>query len=248
LQNHFGVWIESPYLNDWGEIAKTDAALAGDAELDSRTEPKHSVINPAGFHYGLPGEKPHSIRPEMPGSQYDPFMTRELQTVATGAGVGYEAVSSDGSRTNFAGSRGLLIVERGYTRMNQAIFEEQLHTKVYEWFIEHEVSFGKPPLRMPGYDEDKQRYLRARYNRPIQEWVDPLKDSKARESKIKSRLTTEMDEAEDMGRDIEEIYQTIQYQQKLREQYGIKDERVTYEPRELDDDDMNGKTGGKEDE
>ncbi len=97
---------------------------------------------------------------------------------------------------------------------------------------------------MRDYDEDKSRYLRARYNRPIQEWVDPLKDISARGEKLRLRLTTELDEAEDLGRDIEEIYQTIKYQQDLREKYGIKDAALSAPIEE--DEAYNTEIGGKD--
>lgn len=218
LSNHFGVWIESPYVNDFGEVAE-----ASSTDTTTTDKPRHETINPAGFHYGLPGEKPHLMRPENPGSQYSPFMTKELQTVSVGAGVGYESVSNDGSQTNFAGSRALLIIERGYTRMNQALFEEQFHAKIYEWFIDFEVSFAQRRLVMPNYDMEKTRYLRARFNRPVQEWVDPLKDVNARGKRIELRLSTETDEAEDSGKDIEEIYASLAYEKALRKKMGIED-------------------------
>jgi len=218
LTNHFGIWIESPYVDDFNQIQSTSAPTA------ETGEGRHEFINPAGFHYGLPGEKPHMMNPAIPGSQYGPFMTKELQTTSVGAGVGYESVSHDGSQTNFAGSRALLIIERGYTRMNQAIFEEQMHSKVYQWFIEFEMSLARRPLQMPNYASDRMRYLRVKFNRPVQEWVDPQKDINARGERIRLRLSTETDEAEENGKDIEEIYATLAYEKALREKLGIVSE------------------------
>lgn len=217
LSNHFGVWIESPYVDDYGQATKA---------LETKTMPNGTVqrqqnINPAGFHYGLPGEIPHLMKPENPGSQYGPFITKELQTTSVGAGIGYEAVSHDGSQSNFSSSRALLLIERGYTKMNQAVFEEQFHAKIYEWFIEFELYLAKKPLRMPNYEIEKSRYLRKQLSRPIQEWVDPWKDTAARGERIRLRLSTETDEAEDSGKDIEEIYATLAYEKQLREKYGL---------------------------
>lgn len=217
LANHFGIWIESPYVDDFGQVgAPTETTVeSGDR--------KYKHIEPAGIHYGLPGEKPHQMRPENPGSQYTPFMTKELQTTSVGAGVSYEAISHDGSQTNFAGSRILLIIERGYTRMAQAIFEEQFHRKIYKWFIESEIDFGRPPLAIPGYYDNPAPYLRVRFSKPVQEWVDPAKDVAAKAMKIEKGLSTVTDEAEDLDKDIEEIYATMAYERKLRERYGIPD-------------------------
>ena len=215
LVNHFGVWIESPYVQDFQQITPSDIT---EAEVG---EGRREYITPAGFHYGLPGEKASTMNPAIPGSQYGPFMTKELQTTSVGAGVGYESVSHDGSQTNFAGSRALLIIERGYTRMNLAIFEEQMHSKLYKWFIEFENSLVSKPLQMPNYNNDKMRYLRVKFNRPVQEWVDPQKDIAARGERIRLRLSTETDETEDSGKDIEEVYATLAYEKLLREKLGL---------------------------
>ena len=232
LTNHFAVWIESPYVNEFGET------VSGETGTSSDPQERYKHISPAAFHYGLPGEKPHTIRPENPGSQYDPFMTREIQTCSVGTGVSYEAMSHDGSRTNFAGSRQLQLLERAYSRISQSIFQEQMHAKIYAWFIETEVSFsepGTPKLRMPDFDRDKQRYLRVAWNRPVQEWVDPQKDAKARQLRIQMNNSTETAEAEDMGLDIEEIYATKAYENEIKRKLGLPvmtpEQREEEEPR-----------------
>jgi lambda family phage portal protein len=217
IQNHFGVFIETPYVDEYGNEAEVRAGTSITLP-DGVAERRYKHITPAGIHYVLPGEKPHMVKPENPGSQYGPFITKELQAASVGAGIGYESVSHDGSQTNFAGSRALLIIERAYTKMSLALLEEQMHSKVYKWFIESEISFGAPPLRMPAYDTTPFLYLRASFSRPIQEWVDPLKDVNARGERIRLGLSTLTDEAEDMGRDIEEIAATQRYEKLL----GIK--------------------------
>ncbi len=220
LGNHFAVWIESPYINDFGEVlSQPQAESAGTA--DSR---RHKYITPAGVMYGLPGEKPHIMKPEQPSSQYDAFIRKSLQAVSVGAGVGYESVSQDGSQSNFASSRAMLLIERAFTKMLQSVLEEQMHSGIYRWFIENEKDFGKPPLRLPEYDMNRQKYLRVHFSRPIQEWVDPWKDIAARVSRINANLSTETDEAEDQGRDIEEIYATKAYEAELKRRFKLTDE------------------------
>lgn len=217
LGNHFAVWIESPYINDFGEvISQPQTGSAGDAQ--SR---RYKYITPAGVMYGLPGEKPHIMKPEQPSSQYDSFIRKSLQAVSVGAGVGYESVSQDGSQANFASSRAMLLIERAFTKMMQSVLEEQMHSGIYRWFIESEMDFGKPPLRLPGYESLPQKYLRVRFSRPVQEWVDPWKDVAARVSRINANLSTETDEAEDQGQDIEEIYATKAYEAELKKKLGL---------------------------
>jgi len=223
IGNHFAAWIESPYISELGEvISQPQAESAGTA--DSR---RYKYISPAGIMYGLPGEKPHMIKPEYPPGQYDSFIRKSLQAISVGSGVGYGAISQDGSQSNFAGSRELLLIERGFTKMMLAVLEEQMHSGIYRWFLEKERDFGKPPLRMPDYDNNPHKYLRCKFSRPIQEWVDPWKDVAARTSRINANLSTETDEAEDQGRDIEEIYATKAYEAELKKHFGLENKELS---------------------
>jgi lambda family phage portal protein len=231
LQNHFSVFIETPYIDEYGNVSEVKS---GTEVVPTTVERRAQYLEPAAIKYCLPGEKPHMVKPEAPGSQYGPFLTKELQAASVGAGVSYESISHDGSQTNFAGSRQLLIIERSYAKMVQARWEEQFHAKIYRWFIDHERQFGKPPLAMPGFDERAYDFLRVSFSRPIQEWVDPLKDVQARKEKILMGLSTLTDEAEDMGTDIEEINATLLYEQSLE---GIATLRAADKPGEQQEED-----------
>ena len=87
---------------------------------------------------------------------------------------------------------------------------------------------------MPGFDERAYDFLRVSFSRPIQEWVDPLKDVQARKEKILMGLSTLTDEAEDMGTDIEEINATLLYEQSLE---GIATLRAMDKPGERQEED-----------
>lgn len=52
-------------------------------------------------------------------------------------------------------------------------------------------------------------------------WVDPLKDQKANAEGVALGVTTRSDIAASQGKDLEEIFQQLQREKALAEQYGL---------------------------
>ena len=134
----FGVFVQTEFPED--NFASTATA---DTDADGR---EYEFVTPGGIHYLRPGETINQVKPENPGTQYEPFLRAELRGASVGAGMSYESVSNDGSQTNFSGTRQMLLFERALTRYTFAIFEEKFYSRVYRWFIEFEKDFGKPVL------------------------------------------------------------------------------------------------------
>jgi lambda family phage portal protein len=205
----FGVFVETESPDDFfptdGEKNENDVDL--------------EFVTSGGIHYLRPGEKIQTVKPENPGTTYEPFLRSELRSASVGAGMSYESVSNDGSQTNFSGARQMLLFERALLRYTFAIFEEKFYSRVYRWFVDHEVDFKK--LRLANYENDKARYLRCSWSRPKTEWVDPLKDAKAAKEEIDMGVNSLTEYCETQGRDIEEVVATKKYEQKLFQAAGI---------------------------
>lgn len=211
----FGVFVETEYPDDFFGQNSADTDEGGN---------EYQFVTPGGVHYLRPGEKINSVKPENPGSQYEPFLRSELRGASVGAGMSYEAVSNDGSQTNFSGTRQMLLFERALTRYTFAIFEEKFYSRVYQWFIDFQRDFGKPSLKMPKYATSPAKYLRCSWSRPKTEWVDPLKDAKAAKEEISMGGNTLTEFCENAGRDIEEVVATRKYENQLFAAAGITSE------------------------
>lgn len=203
----YGLFVETANPEDFYDMqAPTD-----EQDID--------YVTPGAVHYLRPGEKIQAVNALHPGTTYGPFVKSELQSASVGSGMSYESVSNDGANTNFSGARQMMLFERAMLRYTFSIFEEQLYSRIYEWFIEFEVSFGG--LRMPNFDRLRHRYLRVSWSRPKTEWVDPLKDAKAASEEIAMGANTITDFCETNGRDIEEIVATRKYEKQLFEKAGL---------------------------
>lgn len=205
----FGVFVQTEYPEDYfAENEQTDQ----DGNV-------YDYVTPGGIHYLRPGETVAQVKPENPGSNFAPFLKAELQSASVGAGMSYESVSNDGSNTNFSGARQMLLFERAMIRYTFAIFEERFYSRIYQWFIEHEIYFAG--LKMPNYEQRKGHYLRASWSRPKTEWVDPLKDANAAKAEIDMGANTLTEFCENAGRDIEEVVATRKYERKLFIEAGL---------------------------
>ncbi len=207
----YGVFVECEHPEDY----------FGDNEEADETGAQYDYIIPGGVHYLNKGEKVTQVKPENPGTQYEPFVRTELRGASVGSGMSYEAVSNDGSQTNFSGARQMLLFERAMIRYTFAIFEERFYSVVYRWFVEHELYLGEPGLVMPDYENQSTRYLRATWSRPKTEWVDPLKDAKAAKEEIAMGANTLTEFCEAAGRDVEEVVATRKYEKELFEKAGL---------------------------
>lgn len=210
----FGVFVESD----------DPASFFGDEEDEGDVDPggnQYQYVTSGGVHYLRKGEKISTVKPENPGTQYEPFVRTELRSASVGAGMSYESVSNDGSQSNFSGGRQMLLFERAMIRYTFAVFVEKFYTKMYQWFVEHEMDFGKPRLVLPNYELNKKRYLKVSWSRPRTEWVDPLKDAKAVQAEIDMGGNTVTEFCENAGRDIEEVIATRKYELDLMKAAGI---------------------------
>lgn len=210
----YGVFVSTEYPDDF---------FRGDGDDDEKGN-EYDYITPGGVHYLRPGESINTVKPENPGAQYEPFLRSELRGASLGAGMSYESASNDGSQTNFSGTRQMLLFDRAMTRYTFAIFEEKFYSRLYRWFVEFEMDFGKPALRLAGYDMTPEKYLRCSWSRPKTEWVDPLKDAKAGKEEVDMGVNTLTELCEVAGRDIEEVVATRKYEQALFKAAGIASE------------------------
>lgn len=225
----YGLFVETANPEDFYDMQ----APADEQDID--------YVTPGAVHYLRPGEKIQAVNSLHPGTTYGPFVKSELQAASVGSGMSYESVSNDGANTNFSGARQMMLFERAMLRYTFSIFEELLYSRIYEWFIEFEVSFRG--LRMPGYDRQKAKYLRCSWSRPKTEWVDPLKDAKAATEEIAMGANTITDFCETNGRDIEEVVATKKYEKSLFEKAGLEyPQTMNIESGESKNDEEDGNT------
>jgi lambda family phage portal protein len=168
-------------------------------------------FEPGAIDYLNPGETFQGFAPTRPGDSFDPFMKAMLRALAAGQGVSYESVSKNYSDTNYSSARAAFLPERQHYRILQNWLIEELHTPIYELWLEAAILCGEIPIE--NFELNIDNYFRHRWMAPGWQWVDPLKDGQANVEALRAGLTTATKILASEGEDFEEIL--IQRKQEL---------------------------------
>ena len=77
-------------------------------------------------------------------------------------------------------------------------------------------------MQLPGYAANPKLYTPVKWIAPKWEWVDPLKDRQAEKIAQDAGWKAPSDIIEAEGYDVDETYRRIAFDQKRREELGIK--------------------------
>lgn len=205
VASSFPVWIEknTPY----------DALATGTEGVDG--DPNfYRELAPGGVYYGNSGEKPHILGGSRPDNSFSVFLETILRAVGAAAGMPYEVVAKDFSKTNYSSARAAL--EEAWRVFGQ--YQDWLVTYfcqiVWEMVFEEAFLRGyiKLPKGAPDFYSAKAEWTAATWIVPERTQLDPVKEMAASIMGLNANLVTAADIAAKRGKDWE-----AQYQQRSRE-------------------------------
>jgi lambda family phage portal protein len=211
----YGIFVRSPNPEDWQPSAAQKSEL-GNAEDDET--PLQYVI-PGGIHYLRPGEEVQTVKAEQPGGVYAEFVRSRLRSASSGTGMSYETFSNDYSQVSYSSARQAMIQERQMMRQMSGLLDRLLNIPVYRWFLD--VEYRTNGLRLHGYDRDPRKFWRVQFSRPRQEWIDPMKEASAAETRLSIGLETLTSLAESEGNDIDDVFSTRAAEVARMKELGI---------------------------
>ena len=173
-----------------------------------------------GIFETLPdGYKFSAFLPEHPTAQYSAFIKGSLRGVSSGLGVSYNSLANDLEGVNFSSMRVGAIDERdGWKDMQQWVIEDFI-TQVFEAWLEMTLLTSRTTLPYAKFDKFNSPDWRGR----IFDWVDPEKDINAELSCAKAKWKSDRQIVlERFNMDLEDLYEQISEDQKLKDKYGIK--------------------------
>lgn len=207
----FPVWIEKT-----GMIDVTESGIQGGA-----ADSNYYAEVPAGrILYGNNGEKPHILSGQRPGESFGVFLETILRAVGAAAGMPYEVVAKDFSKTNYSSARAAL--EEAWRVFGQ--YQDWLVTYFCQvvWEMVFEEAFLRGYLKLPKGAPDfyaaRAEWTAASWIVPERTQLDPVKEMTAAILGLNANLTTAADIAAKRGKDWE-----AQYQQRSREVKRAKD-------------------------
>lgn len=166
-----------------GEGAKLFEGDQAGSVLDGGLEPGTMKVLP-------PGTDVKFSDPPGVGADSVEFMRQQLRAIAAGAGVTFEQLTGDYSQSNYSSSRSAALeFRRGVEAFQHHVLVRRFCRPVWRRWMTLEVLSGR--LDLPGFFDDPETYLGARWITPGFGWVDPKKEVEAEilaiEAGLKSR-------------------------------------------------------------
>lgn len=205
-----------------GFFKKTDPMAGGFSQGDDREANSRNLIMNAepGIFERLPaGYDFEPFLPEHPTAQFGPFVKASLRGASAGMDVSYNSLASDLEGVNFSSMRVGTIDERDGWKELQGWTIGEFILPVFEAWLDMLLLTDRTNLPYSKYDKFNAPEFRGR----TFDWVDPEKDINAEKDARKAGWKSDRQIVrERFGRDLEDVYEEISEDEKLKKKYSIK--------------------------
>jgi lambda family phage portal protein len=174
-----------------GFITDSEQPLTQSSTSEEEKKPISERFQPGAWEVLPPGKDIKFAVPPGVGTDYDPYVRRQLLSIAAALGISYEALTGDLSNVNFSSGR------MGWIEFHRSIELWRWHTviptldDVIAWWLEGE-SVGK--------SADLSKTKRT-WTPPRREMIDPVKETEAMKNQVRSGFATISDSLRQMGLD-----------------------------------------------
>jgi lambda family phage portal protein len=168
---------------------------------DSTTAVIPTDLEPGAGYELPPGITAHFNNPPFADAAFDPFERGILRSTSQALGVSYSSMSGDLTQASYGSQRAGLLPEQAAWRKLQRRMIRKFLTPVYRAFIQEALLSGALPIDGQG----EQKYWNVVWHPRAFEWIDPLKDAEAEDTKIGMGLQSLTRLANANGDDINEI-------------------------------------------
>jgi len=173
------------------------------------TDPtRYQEVSP-GVMYGNPGEEPHVLSNPRPGGSFGVFVETILRAVGAAAGMPYEVIAKDFSKTNYSSARAALEEAWRVFGMYQDWLVTYFCQIIWEMVWEEAWLRGyiKLPAGAPDFYAARAEWTAATWIVPERTNLDPVKEITAAILAKNNNMGTDADFAAKRGKDWEAIYE-----------------------------------------
>jgi lambda family phage portal protein len=194
---------------------------AGDGYVGDDLQDDYTPISnaEAGVFEQLPaGMDFKPFDPAHPTTAFDSFSTAVLRSIASGLNISYHSLSNDLSSVNYSSLRAGSLEDRDQYRMLQKFMVEHFVEPVFRSWLKNAMTKSMN-LPIQKYDKfaDGVSFIPRSWG-----WVDPQREMAAHIAGLQNGIVTYQDIEASYGRDVEELFEQHDREQKLAEQYNIK--------------------------
>ena len=183
-----------------------------------------SGLEPGTMQILEPGEDIKFSQPADVGGSYSEFLRMQFRAVAAAMGVTYEQLTGDLTQVNYSSIRaGLLEFRRRVEHLQHGVIVHQLCRPIWEAWMAQAVLEGA--LVLPGYlrggSARRREWLAVKWIPQGWQWVDPLKETEAMKSAIRSGLMSRSEAISANGYDAEDVDREIAADNARADAWGL---------------------------
>lgn len=194
---------------------------AGDGYVGDDMQDEYTPImsaEPATFEQLPAGMDFKAFDPAHPTTAFESFSTAILRSIASGLNISYHSLSNDLSSVNYSSLRAGSLEDRDQYRVLQKFMIEHFIEPVFRSWLKNAMT-RTINLPIQKYDKfaDGVNYIPRSWG-----WVDPQKEMMANIQGLQNGIVTYQDIESNYGRDVEELFEQHEREDKLAQQYGVK--------------------------
>jgi lambda family phage portal protein len=176
-----------------------------------------------GIMYGNPGEEPKVLSNTRPGNSFGVFVETILRAVGAAAGMPYEVIAKDFSKTNYSSARAALEEAWRVFGMYQDWLVSYFCQVIWEMVFEEAWLRGRIvlPKGAPDFYAAKAEYCAVNWIVPERTNLDPVKEIVAAVMAKNNNMGTDAEFAAKRGKDWEAQYEQRSREIKRAEKLGL---------------------------
>lgn len=194
---------------------------AGDGYVGDDVQDEYTPImdaQPGSFEQLPAGVSFTPFDPTHPTTAFESFSTAMLRSIASGLNISYHSLSNDLSSVNYSSLRAGSLEDRDQYRMLQKFMIEHFIEPIFmNWLSKAMLSAINLPIQKYDKFADNVSFIPRSWG-----WVDPQKEMAANIQGLQNGIVTYQDIESNYGRDVEELFEQHEREERLAEQYGIK--------------------------
>ncbi|OBU13319.1 phage portal protein [Morganella psychrotolerans] len=226
----FSAYITSPYDPKMVESAmgetfdETEVGAYQDGRSEFHNDRRITLNNGARMPTLYPGESIETVNATRPNSNFEGFESAVLRNVASATGLSAQQITQDWSDVNYSSARAAMLEAWKTLTRRRDDFSNGFAQPIAVAFAEemHDVEDVPLPAGAPDFIDASASYCRARWMGPGRGWVDPVAEKKGAILSMEAGFSTlEMEVAENMGEDWEELVDQRSYEIQRFKELGL---------------------------
>ncbi|HGH5989153.1 TPA: phage portal protein [Morganella morganii] len=226
----FSAYITSPYDPKMVESAMgetfddTEVGLYQEGRSEFHNDRRIALNNGARIPTLYPGESIETVNATRPNSNFEGFESAVLRNVSSATGLSAQQITQDWSDVNYSSARAAMLEAWKTLTRRRDDFSNGFAQPIAVAFAEeiHDVEDVPLPNDAPDFMDASASYCRARWMGPGRGWVDPVAEKKGAILSMEAGFSTlEIEVAENMGEDWEELVDQRSYELQRFKELGL---------------------------